>query len=24
VHKPFTMKILSAKLREVLGNPTTA
>jgi DNA-binding NtrC family response regulator len=21
VHKPFTMKILSAKLREVLGNP---
>ena len=24
VNKPFTMKILSAKLREVLGNPTTA
>jgi DNA-binding NtrC family response regulator len=24
VDKPFTMKILSAKLREVLGNPTTA
>lgn len=24
VYKPFTMKILSAKLREVLGNPTTA
>jgi DNA-binding NtrC family response regulator len=24
VHKPFTMKILSAKLREVLGNPATA
>jgi DNA-binding NtrC family response regulator len=24
VHKPFTMRILSAKLREVLGNPTTA
>ena len=24
VHKPFTMKILSAKLREVLGNPTPA
>lgn len=24
VHKPFTMKILSAKLREVLGNPTSA
>jgi len=23
VHKPFTMKILSAKLREVLGDPTT-
>lgn len=21
VHKPFTMKVLSAKLREVLGNP---
>lgn len=24
VHKPFTMKILSAKLREVLGDPATA
>jgi DNA-binding NtrC family response regulator len=24
VQKPFTMRILSAKLREVLGNPTTA
>lgn len=24
VNKPFTMKILSAKLREVLGNPATA
>jgi hypothetical protein len=24
VHKPFTMKILSAKLREVLGNPAPA
>jgi DNA-binding NtrC family response regulator len=24
VYKPFTMKILSAKLREVLGNPATA
>jgi two-component system, cell cycle sensor histidine kinase and response regulator CckA len=24
VYKPFTMKILSAKLREVLENPTTA
>jgi len=24
VNKPFTMKIPSAKLREVLGNPTTA
>ena len=24
VNKPFTMKILSAKLREVLGKPTTA
>jgi DNA-binding NtrC family response regulator len=24
VHKPFTMKILSAKLREVLGSPTPA
>jgi hypothetical protein len=23
VHKPFTMKILSAKLREVLGDPPT-
>jgi DNA-binding NtrC family response regulator len=24
VNKPFTMKILSAKLREVLGTPATA
>ena len=24
VHKPFTMKLLSAKLREVLGNPAPA
>jgi hypothetical protein len=24
VDKPFSMKILSAKLREVLGDPTTA